>query len=307
MRDHMYKKILLLFILLFASSLYADEFVQPSLVMQNQINIRYSVLGVNSQQVNSSDLTLAQIAEPDEIRLQEKASGGKSPGKAFFLSLAVPGLGQYYNGNKVKAAVFLGAEIASWVFHIKLHGDGDNLTEDFEAFNDAHWSEDRYTYLLELTYGASDDEDVDPLSYPEINHHLPDTRTQQYYEMTGKYDQFSWGWNDAVLNGNTFAYYDTNSTPLPRVVGADIPYSANRFTYEQMRNDANDKYDQARNMVYVSMANHVISAFEAMIAAKKSKNGNTGNSILSRVDLSASLRSYNEKRDTPYLTCKVKF
>ncbi|KAA3636307.1 MAG: hypothetical protein DWP97_03020 [Calditrichaeota bacterium] len=303
----MYKKLLFLFILLFASSLYANGFVKPSEVNQNQVNIRYSVLGLKTQQTNSDNLTLAQIAEPDEIRLQEKAGSGKSPGKAFFLSLAVPGLGQLYNGSKVKAAVFLGAEVASWVFHIKLHGDGDNLTDDYEAFNDAHWSEDRYTYMLENTYGASDDDDVDPLSYPEINHHLPETKTQQYYEMTGKYDQFSWGWDDAVLNGNTFAYYDTNSTPLPQVVGADIPYSANRFTYEQMRNDANDKYDQARNMVYISMANHVISAFEAMIAAKKYRNGDSDNSLLSRINLKASLRSYNEKRDTPYLTCKVKF
>lgn len=37
-----------------------------------------------------------------------------SPGKAFLLSLVLPGIGEYYGGSRKMAAVFLGTEIALW-------------------------------------------------------------------------------------------------------------------------------------------------------------------------------------------------
>jgi len=38
----------------------------------------------------------------------------KSPGKAFFLSLLLPGAGEFYAGSKNTAAVFLGSEMILW-------------------------------------------------------------------------------------------------------------------------------------------------------------------------------------------------
>ena len=37
----------------------------------------------------------------------------KSPGRAFFYSLAVPGLGQYYYGSKVKPLLLLSAQVST--------------------------------------------------------------------------------------------------------------------------------------------------------------------------------------------------
>ena len=39
---------------------------------------------------------------------------GKSPRKAFFLSLLLPGLGEYYAGSLSRAKIFLGAEAGIW-------------------------------------------------------------------------------------------------------------------------------------------------------------------------------------------------
>ncbi|HDL01118.1 MAG TPA: hypothetical protein ENH23_02685 [candidate division Zixibacteria bacterium] len=301
------KKYLLFTILLIYPVLsHASEFLQQSEFDIVQSEIRYSLMN------NKTASQKFQDTDSDEISY----SGGtdsegnnryKSPGKAFLMSILIPGWGQHYTGGStIKSLAFFGTEVASWVFYFKLHNDADDLTTVFEQFNDEHWIESRYDSMLAWTYP---DRDTDPGLYPELSHHLPDTKTQQYYEMTGKYDQFSWGWNDAVLLSDNTTYEDYNSIDsFPRVnTPATVPYSANRFKYETMRNDANNKYDQARKMIYVSMLNRMISAFEAMIAAKKSNRNRNDSSLLSSLSAEVSYRSYYVRRDTPFFNLSMKF
>jgi hypothetical protein len=196
----------------------------------------------------------------------------KSPGKAFVLSMLVPGFGQYYNGNKVKAVAFLGIEATAWILQFKWHADGNKLTDKFVAFQEAHWSETRYGVYLEGVYGYSDD---DSIVATEISHHLPDTKTQQYYEMTGKYDQFSWGWDDAMLNGHGYSYYaDTGA--FVAAINDNVPLSPNRTQYETMRYDANKKFSNARKMIMLALGNRLVSALEAFISAKRSQISSSG-------------------------------
>ena len=182
------------------------------------------------------------------------------------MSLLVPGLGQYYNGSKIKAAGFFALDLTSWVLHFKYRSDGNKLTDKFELFQQTHWSRDRYRdYLL----GAYDKGDDDSIFQTEVSHHLPKTPTQQYYEMTGKYDQFAWGWDDARVNDSSLI--DFGSTVRP-VIGRHTK-TAHRFEYETMRNDANLKFDAADKWVIVSLANHVISAQGHDLARNKTRAG----------------------------------
>jgi len=250
----------------------------------------------------------------------------KSPGKAFFYSLAVPGLGQYYYGSKVKPVLFLSAEVASWIFYFKWHGQGDDLTDEYEAFNRAHWFQKRYEDQLRWTYDeeirdaydldpmadldtiAIDDKDID---VGEMTHDLPDERSQQYYEMTGKYDQFVWGWDDAELNGDTLygdVYYDSAHAPPTIKDEASTPHSDNRDEYEGMRNDANNKYDRATRMIFVSIANRLISAFEAYFVTKSRNNKIKRDTWdLTRLKVRTSLKSYHSYGDTPFVTFAYRF
>lgn len=250
------------------------------------------------------------------LALQESGAGGgseysyKSPGKAFLLSALVPGLGQYYYGSRVKPWLFFGADVAAWALYFTWQGDGNDLEDQFEAFQRSHWSREAYSDYLLGAYGAGDDDSVNAT---EVSHHLPDTETGQYFEMTGKYDQFSWGWDDAVRDGMTLEQW-LEPTPPPRedlrVVGAGaVPASANRLVYLDLRNDANTKFDQARAMVMVAIANRLISGFEAYFTTK-SRNRSAGVSDdreFSQLSFAASLKSYNAKRDTPFLTATYKF
>jgi hypothetical protein len=231
----------------------------------------------------------------------------KSPAKAFLMSLAIPGAGQLYYGSKTKAAAFVGVEAASWFFHIKYHGEGDDLTTQYEDFSAAHWSRADYQYYLQEAYGVSDD---DQLHETEISHHLPETNSQQFYEMTGKYNQFAWGWDDAIRNGMNLdsAAANLSDSALRIVDQATTPQSANRTTYNTMRGDANKKFDKATKILFVVMGNHLASAFEALISTKKlNKRLNPASGVLGNVKVKASLKSMYAKRDTPYVTFSYKF
>lgn len=229
----------------------------------------------------------------------------KSPAKAFLLSLAVPGLGQLYYGSKVKPVLFAGAEAAAWILRAKYNSDGDQMIADYEAFNRTHWSENSYSDYLEWSYGERDDEDIQAM---EISHHLPDTRTQQYYEMTGKYNQFAWGWDDAVYEGNMLSDY-SSANPPPRISAPELtPYSARRIAYEDMRGAANDKHRNADKMLAAIMVNHLASAFEAFFMTKKRNSDQTGDERkFGEWKITPSLKSYTHKYDTPYIKVSYKF
>lgn len=236
---------------------------------------------------------------------KSKQIGHKSPGKALVLSLVVPGLGQFYNGNRVKPWIFLGVEVTAWAMYLKWHGDYNDLTKDFETFQRAHWSRADYATYLNAAYGFSDD---DSIIAPEISHHLPETETGQYFEMTGKYDQFAWGWDDATRDGLTLEE-SLDRPDLAMTVAERVPNSTNRATYLKMRKDANDSYDRAERMIIVSIVNHLISGVEAYIGARKHNKGlaGEGEGDFSSLDLRASVRSFSAVNDTPFLTATVRF
>jgi len=257
------------------------------------------------------EAALPTAAAPADF--QSAGKGEKSPLKAFVLSAAVPGLGQFYYGSKLKAGLFAGAEIATWALHIKWHGDGSDQRDAFEQFNRDHWSQTSYSQYLQYAYHVSDDEDV---SATEVTHHLPDTRTQQYYEMTGKYDQFAWGWDDAEREGLDLEAYGTAHGEEIAITGpSKTPSSARRLIYEGMRDESNRSFDKASKMIIAAIANRVVSAFEAYFVTKHRNQKSSGKATdgLGEKDrggefrFRASLKSYHSRRDTPYVKVTYKF
>ncbi|MCK4460917.1 MAG: hypothetical protein KAW46_03890, partial [candidate division Zixibacteria bacterium] len=198
----------------------------------------------------------------------------------------------------------------------KYHGNGDDITAEFEKFNRDHWNhpdslytigdEDYQAYQAYLmsAYGTLRPDTLDSDDRKGITHTLPDVRNQQYYEMTGKYNQFAWGWDDATLYGDNLGYLITGSGVLK---ATDSVYSDHRLEYEGMRHDANKEYDKGMKMVFVVMGNHLISAFEAFFAAKRHNHGLKYNQPFSNLNVKPSLRSYSSWKDTPYVTFSYKF
>jgi len=293
--------LLLPVLILLVGKVEAGIDLQKSVFEQEMQKIRFDY--TNGYFADDSEKPLTGFIDSNTIRNEDTGYKQKSPAKAFFLSLAIPGLGQYYYGSRTKPFLFLATEALCWGMNVKYNNDGDDITAEFEAFNREHWNQESYEQYLLWAYGASDDDDIDA---QEINHHLPDTRTQQYYEMTGKYDQFSWGWGDAVLSGTTLADYSSEDPP-PKLPG-NIPYSSNRFAYEQRRHDANNKYDVAKKMIIAAMVNHLISAFEAYFMTKKYNDNLPADEMdFSRLKLQTQFKSIYSRYDTPFVKLTLNF
>ena len=71
-----------------------------------------------------------------EIREEglEQGSEIKSPAKAFFFSLLVPGLGEYYVGNHSPIKYFMGVETILWFLHTGVDRYSDILQDDYRNF-----------------------------------------------------------------------------------------------------------------------------------------------------------------------------
>lgn len=208
--------------------------------------------------------------------------GTKSPWLAAGLSAAVPGLGEVYSKSYVKGAVFLGAEVASWIIYGIYTKKGNDRTNEFEAFANQNWSPTRYAQWT-LDNLSTLNPSLDPNSYSvlqpglacgppfscvnwnELNrleadvgngysHRLPLWGEQQYYELIGKYPQYNQGWSDSDQNSGG-RYYDN--------------LSSNFHKYSGLRGDANDFFNVASIAVGVVVVNHVLSALDAARSAAK--------------------------------------
>ncbi|MEE8575736.1 MAG: hypothetical protein V3T31_00640 [candidate division Zixibacteria bacterium] len=237
----------------------------------------------------------------------QKAPGTKSPGKAFALSMVMPGLGQLYYGSKIKAAGFVATEALIWALQFSWHSDAVKMEAAYESFNREHWSRNDYEQYLVWVYHESNDELINAT---EVSHHLPKTETQQFFEMTGKYDQFAWGWDDAVyvdgIDSSTLYDYDAVNPPVQMTSSAYTPYSQNRLDYMDMMFAANERFKDARQMIMFSMVNRLISSFEAYFSTK-SRNKRLASGHNQRVKVRARLKSYYVKRDTPFIDVTYRF
>lgn len=158
----------------------------------------------------------------------------KSSTAGILLSLAVPGSGELYAKSWIKGVVFLGVEAALWVGYFQYSKKGQVFEDDFHQYADDHWSEEDWVQWM--------------LTHPEFGdttHSLPDTRTQQYYEMIGKYNQFKAGWDD----------YD----PL----GPDL--TPNRNHYEWMRHKSNELFIKASYCTMFALGNRLLSMLDAAL------------------------------------------
>jgi hypothetical protein len=245
---------------------------------------------VHSQRINSLIRSpyLADAGEPTETQeaMDVYAFKGKSLKRAFLYSLIIPGSGEFYAHSRIKAVAFFGIDVALWGLYFNYHGKGKDKEKQYINFADAHWSKDEYTqWLIDSLHITSDtmryfDETTKEWTY--LTHHLPDTKTQQYYEMVGKYEQFRWGWEDYSN--------DTKNSDL-------------RNAYVLMRKDSNDWLKKAKNAAAVSIANHILSAFDAAWSVRKyNKKGER----FSQLEIKARLsQRYDEI--IPMLTVSMKF
>ncbi|MFA6234363.1 MAG: hypothetical protein WC824_09325, partial [Bacteroidota bacterium] len=152
---------------------------------------------------------------------------------------------------------------------------GDDETGVFEVYADQHWSAVKYAEWLnanaknfpggenavqiEINPDASlphwervnwDQMHTTEMAIPQFSHRLPPHGDQQYFELIGKYNQYSYGWDDKT--------------------GGDYWNPSERFMYYAgIRGEANDHYNTADTILNLIILNHVLSAIDAAWAAAR--------------------------------------
>ena len=196
----------------------------------------------------SSDSLKQQLFQPNEaliVRMQNapaanalkvpnKQSMEKSKGKAFFFSLIVPGMGQRYAGKRLRSEIYMATELTLWLSYTGLIQYREWRKQDFKAFAAAHAGVD--------LNGKSESYFIDVENYASIYEYnaakLRQRNLNKYYRDV---EEFYWQWD----NEN------------------------NRQKYEQLRISADTADNCALFVIGAILANHVISAIDAVWTVHK--------------------------------------
>lgn len=251
-----------------------------------------------------SSQELYSLAQTDSAGMQKLNMDvyefkSKSTKRGFLYSLVVPGAGEFYAGSKIKAVLFFGLEAGFWTGYFSYHKKGKDKENQYLAFADVHWNVQKYSDSLNSWYGVPKDANGIVVDTPGVYWHSetdsivishsihpvadqPIDKSQQYYEEIGKYDQFRFGWDDFT--------------------GAIL--TVNRNLYLNMRRDSNSLLDKANRFVMFSLANHLLSAFDAAIAVR---HYNRKGEKFSQIDMKIRLAEYNDNEIIPKFTVSTKF
>jgi len=195
-----------------------------------------------------------------------KLPGYKLPKRALFFSAVIPGTGELYTKSYLKAAAFFLVEVGAWTIYGAYNKKGNDKEDEYEAYADEKWNPRKWynwysnidsTNQEKMTHAGHMVELLEPLLTGEGEA----KKTQQYYEMIGKYAEFSAGWEGARddLTYDELLQYRANELAI-----AD--------DYMKMRADSNDLFERAKTGTTIAMLNHLLSAIDAAWTAKRHNN-----------------------------------
>jgi hypothetical protein len=235
------------------------------------------------------------------------AMGKKNPFVIGLYSLVIPGAGEYATGNYTKSAIFLSAEAILVAAAIIYYNKSNYQFNAFENYANANWSIDRYAEWINhhgadyQTAGGPGNGNITIYPNPTLqqyatmisqinawesanhsqgfSHELPNydptswTNGESWYELIGKYDQFKFGWSSypsdgvQVINGLPIGIPESDggnylNGPTP------TNWSTQMVNYMKSRQQANDYYYTAQDMIKLLIVNHLVSAFDAYLSAK---------------------------------------
>jgi hypothetical protein len=229
----------------------------PSSVMQSyQGGIRHFLLDRSAQSsVFRAETTDAGEQTSGESVVTPSASTPqKSAQKAFFLSLLLPGLGEYYAGNHLRAGIFLAAEATAWSLWGVYRGKGKDWEKKYIDWQAEHWDFDRYnayrrgvwsyvdrtTNMFDPNVASLSARQEDSLTVLIGTHHYDaccgESRPSDddRYEMIGKYYRFSYGWDDVTVYDDSSKFL-RSLFPVPPVAADSMRWGRDPLDWGTVR------------------------------------------------------------------------
>lgn len=192
---------------------------------------RMGVSGLNVASDESQDGTYAADSGNDDY---EGGANKSNKVKAGFYSLILPGAGQYYNGQKKKAYIMAGAEVAIWTAYFVFDTQGDNRMDSAED----------YAGIYAGTNGE---------------------HATNYWQSVGRYMDND-AYNDSVLREARAL----QETPSGLIYGDDSWQWVNdtrRTDFNKLRADGNTSYKRRDFMILFAVINRAVSVVDAVIGA----------------------------------------
>jgi len=233
-----------------------------SVVVKNS----HSQVSTNFQKLELSNKILSQnSSETFEKKLNlnnQTKAGEKSPYLGALFSGIIPGAGEVYGKNYLKAGIFFAIEAGLWTAYSIFQNKGNDQTEIYQNFANQNWDVYKYgRWLKEQSFSGSDGinlesnkeelrRQINICEAQNFSHQLPPYGEQQYYELIGKYQNFVTGWADADLNVVNRTNYGSYKTTMFNSYAAD-------------RQEANKYYDKGTTTLTVVILNHILSAADA--------------------------------------------
>jgi hypothetical protein len=236
----------------------------------NCINPEQFSAGYSQSELINNSVSGKQISELDlervKVNMYQPETKKKSVLLGALMSAVVPGAGEFYGKNYLKAGIFFGVELISWGAYAVYQVKGNNQTDKFQSYADQYWDVRTYARWL-IDQGFPGNESINPdepnletlrqeimqCEAQNFTHTLPEYGSQQYYELIGKYQNFQAGWTN-LAHVPTKApgpyYYETYRDPV-------------FVNYADERQKANDYYDYAKTGIIVVVLNHILSAGDA--------------------------------------------
>ena len=234
-----------------ANSVHADSIAKAASVSDSGHGPGQAVGAVNSEQPGvKKDSASAAVEAPaaaekpkevvpvtiesvHSINFAKNLKDYRSPKKAMFLSLIVPGLGQAYTKHYVRAGIFVAIEAAAIGGAIFYNAKGKNEYNAAKNFADQNYSSDNFTaYYGQLQQYFSTQLGGDSAAQSELNSiffdSLPAIQASAaskspafYSSLEGASNVYVQGWNDCEPK-----YSSTNP------VGGPTPPPGKIFTYQ---------------------------------------------------------------------------
>lgn len=275
MKNNLSAVILTLFI---SASLFSQDGFNPKFTLSGKNFNNYTVLQdkiLSSKSfkgtvpLKSSMLNFTAVetdnfkAAEDNLQVKKKK---KSVGLGVLLSALLPGAGEFYGENYLKAGIFFGIEVLAWATFAYFESKGNTKQDEYIAYADKYWDVRTYARWLknegfDESSGINPDEPNRDVLREQImvceranfSHTMPEYGSQQYYELIGKYQNFQAGW--------------TNLNHIPTKDPGPYNYQTYRdpvFTnYAAERQKANDFFDYAKIGPITAIVNHILSAADA--------------------------------------------
>ncbi len=242
---------------------------------------------------------LLGTVQVSRVHSLDNAKGSyKSPRRAMFMSLLVPGSGQFYVGGQpryIRGAFYLAEELAliTGLYYHSVY-KYDKQVEKYQKFADTYFDIEKYESAMnsfhpydmdkfqrnygserenycKAIYGGSDSRCVsfeNGYDFYKSNYgkvvQLADPSA--YYRTIASVN-FVLGWQDAVPDPNITAHLKLDN-PDYKQLGT----SRNYDSYLSMRKKATDLADRQAIFLGAIILNHIVSAIDATLSAKAHNN-----------------------------------